>query len=236
MDVSVIVPTFNEEKYIEKCLYSIKKQDTALDYEIILVDSNSTDGTLKIAKKYANKILCIKKKGIWVGRNKGAEIAKGKVLVFVDADTQIPKNYLDVVYAVLKDKSISGLSCSFKFDKHTKSLMLIEELSNKYLLFKGTLGKGEILGFNNAVTKEIFLKAGGFPNAPLEDGVFAIKLQKYGKVIYLPEPVVITSARRFTRGNTLKAIIYYANLSLVSNLSNTPLVSLLKYKRYLPIR
>ncbi|MEM3422939.1 MAG: glycosyltransferase [Candidatus Bilamarchaeaceae archaeon] len=236
MDVSVIVPTLNEGKYLKKCLKSIRAQDTNLDYELIVVDSKSTDCTLDIAKKYADQFLSISQTGIWIGRNKGAAVAKGDVFVFVDADTQIPKNYIDVVYSVLKDKKVSGLSCAFKFDKHTKYLRLIEELSNKYLLFKGSIGKGEILGFNNAVSKSIFMKAGGFPDAPLEDGAFAIELQKHGRVVYLPEPIVITSARRFTRGNTLKSIIYYANLTVAPRFSNSPLKTLIKYKKYIPIR
>jgi len=101
----------------------------------------------------------------------------------VDADTCIPGNYVEAVHAVMREKSISGLSCAFRFDKSSRTLGAVQELSNKYLLIKGSFGKGEILGFNNAVRRETFFRTGGFPNAPLEDGAFAKKLQKAGRVM-----------------------------------------------------
>ena len=67
--VSVIVPTLNEEKYLESCLKSIKNQDYQGEYEIIVSDGGSKDKTLKIAKKYADKVITCDKKGIAYGRN-----------------------------------------------------------------------------------------------------------------------------------------------------------------------
>lgn len=235
-DVSVIVPALNEEAYLRDCLRSIADQETDLKYESIVVDGGSADKTGKIAKRYADKFLVAKRKGIWTGRNTGAKAAKGRLFVFVDADTTIPPNYIDVVHAVMRDKKISGLSCAFRFDNSTRTLKVMQELSNKYLLFKGSLGKGEILGFNNAVRRDVFFKAGGFPNAPLEDGAFAKKLYRFGRVVYLPEPDVTTSARRLEKGRALKAIVYYANLAVATDFPDLPLKSLLKYKRYLPVR
>jgi glycosyltransferase involved in cell wall biosynthesis len=236
MDVSVIVPALNEEKLLLSCLRSIKNQQTSLDYEIIVVDGKSEDNTAKIAIKYADKFIVAKRKGIAIGRNAGAKAAKGELFVFIDADTQIPSNYLDVVHAVMRNKSVLGLSCSFKFDRRSKMLDAVQELSNKYLLLKGSLGLGELLGFNNAVRRETFFRVGGFPNAPLEDSGFAKKLRKLGRVIFLPEPVVTTSARRLESSGTFKTAVYYANLGLVTEFPKIPLKSILSYKKYLPIR
>ncbi|MEM5873123.1 MAG: glycosyltransferase, partial [Candidatus Aenigmatarchaeota archaeon] len=66
--ISVIIPTYNEEKYIEDTLLSIKYQRFNYPYEIIVSDSNSKDKTIEIAKKYANKIIITKKRGISIGR------------------------------------------------------------------------------------------------------------------------------------------------------------------------
>ncbi len=235
-EISVIVPTLNEEKYLEKCLRSIVNQKTILNYELIVADGGSEDKTKEIAKKYADRFLVTKQKGIWIGRNTGAKSAKGSLFVFIDADTIIPPNYLDVVHAVMRDEELLGLSCAFRFGGSSRTLRALQELSNKYLLLKGSFGKGEILGFNNAVRKKVFFRAGGFPNAPLEDGAFARKLHRLGRVTYLPEPYVTTSARRLEKGRALKAIVYYANLSIATDFPNSPLKNLLKYKRYLPER
>lgn len=235
-DVSIIVPTLNEQGYLEPCLRAIRDQDTKLKYELIIADGGSSDKTEEIAKRYADRFLVAKRKGIWFGRNAGAKVARGNLLVFVDADTTIPQNYLDVVHAVMQDGEISGLSCAFQFDKPNRTLNALQELSNGYLLLKGSLGKGELLGFNNAVKRKIFFKAGGFPNAPLEDGAFARKLYKFGRVVFLSELRATTSARRFNGRQTLNAIVYYSNLGVATDFPDSPLKRLLKYKRYFPVR
>ncbi len=89
--ISIIIPTLNEEKYLPKLLESIKKQ-TYKDYELIVADANSTDKTRQIAKKYGCKIV---KGGLpAVGRNNGVKVAKGDILLFLDADVQFDNDFL----------------------------------------------------------------------------------------------------------------------------------------------
>ena len=61
VDVSIIVPTLNEEKFIKQCLSSIVNQQTSLDMELIVVDGQSKDKTLDIAKNYADRVIVLKK-------------------------------------------------------------------------------------------------------------------------------------------------------------------------------
>lgn len=96
---SIIVPCYNVEKYIEKCIYSLENQ-TMDNYEIILINDGSTDSTLEICKKMANnndKIIIVDKEneGLSATRNCGIEIAKGEYLVFVDSDDYIECDALD---------------------------------------------------------------------------------------------------------------------------------------------
>ncbi|MEM4634093.1 MAG: glycosyltransferase family A protein, partial [Candidatus Anstonellaceae archaeon] len=77
LDASFIVPALNEEEYIERTLRSIKNQKTSLKYELIVSDGKSKDKTMKIASKYADRLIVTSKKGIWIGRNEGAKAAKG---------------------------------------------------------------------------------------------------------------------------------------------------------------
>lgn len=237
MDVSVIVPTLNEQKHLPACLEALRKQQTKLEYEIIVSDSQSTDRTERIARRLADRFVTTPQRGIWIGRNTGAKVAKGNVLVFIDADTLVPSNYLQAIHAVVQDKTISGACCAFRFDKKIgPTLKAIEELSNAYLFAQGLRGKGEILGFNNAMRKETFRRTGGFPNKPMEDRAMARKLWKLGRVVYLPEPKVTTSARRLTKGGLLQTIAYYGNLSLITDLPSIPLDKLSFYRKYLPVR
>ena len=107
--VSVIVPIYNVEKYLEKCLDSLVNQ-TLKDIEIILVNDGSTDNSGQIAKKYANKykdkIIYLEKEngGLSDARNYGLEYAKGDYISFVDSDDYISKNlYSELVKYMEKD-------------------------------------------------------------------------------------------------------------------------------------
>ncbi len=92
--VSVIIPAYNEEKQIGKCLQSLSKQDYK-DYEIIVVDDGSTDATKSIVQRFKNvRLKTQEHNGPGTARNLGAKVAKGEILVFVDSDMIFPKNYL----------------------------------------------------------------------------------------------------------------------------------------------
>lgn len=115
--VSVVVPVFNSEKYLEKCVISILQQEYK-DLELILIDDGSTDGSGLICDKYAiedSRIKVIHKKnaGVSSARNSGIEIAKGKYIAFVDSDDYIEKNYLSTAVAKINkhdcDLYVSGI-------------------------------------------------------------------------------------------------------------------------------
>jgi uncharacterized protein (TIGR00661 family) len=91
MKISIIIPTYNEEDYLPLLLKSIKGQDFK-DYEIIVADANSEDRTRQIARNYGCKVV---EGGIpSVGRNKGAEVAQGDYLLFLDSDSILTEGYL----------------------------------------------------------------------------------------------------------------------------------------------
>lgn len=218
MDISVIVPTLNEEKYIKKCLKSIKKQKTKLDYELIVSDCKSTDRTLKIAKRYADKITIGEKKGAAYARNKGASLAEGGILIFVDADTEISPDYMESAWKKFNsDPSLAGLAYSFKFSKQTPALMFAEEITNDYLRMKSGLGRATLPGFNTCVLKNKFDKIGGYKNFLLEDTELSRELLLIGKTEYSSEIKVITSSRKLERMGLLGTLRYYFELNLIEN-------------------
>lgn len=94
--VSIIVPVYNVEKYLSKCLESLINQ-TLKDIEVICVNDGSTDNSLSILKEYANKDSRIKiidkqNEGVSVARNTGIEVATGQYLMFVDSDDYLVEN------------------------------------------------------------------------------------------------------------------------------------------------
>lgn len=96
--LSVIIPTYNEEHVIDACIESLRKQ-TLRSFEIIIVDDGSTDKTPDLIARWAaeNKSITMlrqKHKGPGEARNRGAKLAKGKILVFVDADMTFDKDFL----------------------------------------------------------------------------------------------------------------------------------------------
>lgn len=89
--ISVIIPAFNEENFLPKCLESLKKQDFK-DFEIIVVDNNSKDKTSEISKKFGVKILKEKNQGAAFAREAGFLKARGKIIATTDANTILPRN------------------------------------------------------------------------------------------------------------------------------------------------
>jgi len=107
--VSIIIPTFNSEKTIEKCLDSIKNQ-TYDNLEIIVVDKGSNDKTVEIAKRYADKIFIIDAKERSEQKNFGTKKANGKYVLFADSDMELTKKVVEeCVKLAEKDDKIGGI-------------------------------------------------------------------------------------------------------------------------------
>lgn len=115
--ITVIVPVYNVEKYLEDCIKSIINQ-TYANIEIILVDDGSTDGSLNICKQYAtedSRITIIQQEnhGVSYARNKGIEIAKGNYITFIDSDDWIEKEFIETLYNEAKEKKADVTICGY---------------------------------------------------------------------------------------------------------------------------
>ena len=101
---SVIIPTYCEEQHIERCLQSIQGQVFEKGrIETIVVDSDSPDNTRIIAREYADRVVNMRKRGVSRARNVGARIAKGELLVFLDADTVLDPAFIAEIHEMLAD-------------------------------------------------------------------------------------------------------------------------------------
>jgi len=231
MDISVVIPTWNEEKYIESCLKSIRSQDTRAEYEVIVCDARSEDRTIEIAEKYADKVVISDMRSIGIQRNLGAKQATGNYLVFIDADTVIPPNYLEKVMEKFEsDPELLGFSACFIFSKRDRKLAFIEKITNSYLDFRSKVGFAILPGFNTCVRRDIFESIGGFRDVPLEDGEFGFRMRRSGKTKYFTDFYVITSSRRLEGMGLLGTIRYYLEMDLATK--NARIGRLLTYNKY----
>jgi|TARA_B110001450_G_scaffold207694_1_gene198170 glycosyltransferase involved in cell wall biosynthesis len=118
LQISVIVPVFNREKFIGRCLRSLLSQSFGLNnFEIILVDDGSTDSTEKIYKTFSNDVTIIKLKknyGLPTALNEGIKNAKGRFIVRVDSDDYVNSEFLQVLYLFISENSeIDAVACDY---------------------------------------------------------------------------------------------------------------------------
>lgn len=118
VEVSIIIPCYNSEKTIEKCINSIKNQSFK-DFEALIIDDGSTDQTTKIIKKIIIddkrfKYYYTKNKGLSHARNYGLDRFKGKYISFVDSDDYIEEDYIRTLYQTIKENKTKISICSYK--------------------------------------------------------------------------------------------------------------------------
>src|SRR3972149_9317465 len=119
MKISVIIPTFNEEEVMGECLKSLVGQKDK-DFEVIVVDDGSTDGTLDIIKRFdvgGLELMVLKQnhKGPAAARNLGAEKSRGEILVFVDADMTFDKNFLKNLVKPILGGKVQGTFSKYEY-------------------------------------------------------------------------------------------------------------------------
>lgn len=150
--LSIIVPFYNVEKYLGKCVNSLLSQDISInEYEIILVNDGSTDGSLEIADSFAKrngnvKLFSQKNIGVGSARNKGIESADGKYLMFVDSDDYIQPNCLGSLIECMEINLLDLLR--FNYCAVNENMQIIQKTKNSTF---------SIVYNNNVVNGETFL-------------------------------------------------------------------------------
>ena len=124
--VSIIVPVYNVENYIERCLNSLVNQ-TFKDIEIITINDGSTDKSLELLNKYAKEdirisVIDLGDEGVSYCRNLGIEKANGKYIMFVDSDDWIDSSMVEVMYKKAEENNLDLVMCSYirEFKDHSK--------------------------------------------------------------------------------------------------------------------
>lgn len=202
MKISVVIPAYNEEKYLPKTLESIAGLDRKPD-EVIVIDGGSTDKTLEIAKEGGARVITVRHRGIGRARQQGLVAAKGDIVAFTDADTVVPKDWLGKIVDTLSQNNVSGMYSVYKVSDGTLLYRWIINYCNPFVFplgyFFGMLIVG---GQNMAFWRLKAIEAGGFPEEfkSVEDFEIMRRLKKVGRVIYRHDNRVISSGRRGNEG------------------------------------
>jgi glycosyltransferase involved in cell wall biosynthesis len=208
--ISVVVPAFNEEKVIGRCLKALKNQSFPQSQsEIIVVDNNSTDKTAQIARKLGARVVLEKKKGYVFALRKGCSQVKGEIIAITDADAQVHPDWLEKIFQAYKENPQAvGVGGRVLFRPRTWLSIINEPIWN----LGGWLFK-QPPGFNLSFKKEIYQKIGGFREEVNFDTDFDLcfRAKKEGSFVFLWDNPVVSSSRHF---QGLKGMLYCLKGSL----------------------
>ena len=203
---SVIVPAYNEEKYLARCLTSLQRLSAELCFETIVVDNASTDRTKEIARDQGARVVFEPRRGIARALQTGADAARGEILAFTDADTFVPADWLQkLCRPLLSDSDVVAATGPFEYYDNPTMRFLTQlwfRLAYHRVEIAATrLGRGHmtLIGTNFAVRAEILQRIGGFDTRlrVCVDQDLSRRLAALGRVVFLPELLVYTSARRY---------------------------------------
>lgn len=206
--VSVIVPFYNVENYIEKCLNSLVNQ-TLEEIEIILVNDGSKDSSAKIAKqfqeKYPNKVKYYEKQngGLGDARNFGINYATSEYIAFLDSDDYVETNMYEEMYNKAKQENADMVECDFWWEYPNKKR---EDIGREYANQKEMLYKSRVVAWNKLIKTEIYQS---HPEARFSVGLryedvegFYKILPFIKKVAYVRKPFIHYIQRQGSISNT----------------------------------
>lgn len=197
--ISVVIRTYNSEKYIKRCLDSLFKQKA--NFEVLVVDSGSTDNTLEIVSHYDLKVLMIAQKNYTPGRslNLGAGFCKGQYIIFLSSDTElISSDCLNLLTKPLQDKQIGlvyARQIPYKDSVPFEARKIIGTFGKNDKLSKSYFASNVCSAICRSLWKE-FLFNENFPVA--EDTELARRLIKNGYSIYYNAGCIVRHSHDYT--------------------------------------
>ena len=210
--ISIIIPTLNEAGILGNTLAALPVRE---DLERIVVDGGSSDSTVPLAQKIADKVLR-SAPGRATQMNAGAAVAQGEILLFLHADSRITLAGLEAVLGAMKNPDLVGGAFRLGIDSTRKVLQLIAAMANwRTQLTRIPYGDQGIF-----VRRAVFEQFGGYPDLPImEDLELGRRMKQHGRTVLLPQ-IILTSSRRWdhegawytTLRNQLFVLLYYMGL------------------------
>jgi glycosyltransferase involved in cell wall biosynthesis len=224
--ISIVIPAHNEERYLEQTLNALRHQTYGW-FEVIVVANGCTDRTKEVARGKCNRLIVLSEKGLGVARNLGARMARGELLLFLDADTILAPNALRVIAQTFSPKYAAGTVRGVPDDSRLpyRLIYALKNFVHRCSIHPGS--SGVILCW-----KDHFVRAGGFDEAlqVRENSELVKRLLRWGRYKYIGDVEATTSMRRYERCGVGRVVWLWCKLWAESLLSD------LHQKQYEPIR
>lgn len=205
--ISVVIPAYNEEKYLPICLSSLQKQ-TFRDFEVIVVDNNSTDKTAQIARSFGAKVVKEKIQGMIPARERGFKEAQAEIIARTDADSLVSPNWIERIFKTFTcNPHLVAVTGSPDFIGVNRFLYLFIKIFVDQFYFPATkilMGHWPLNGPTYAVKKSVWQKITVHFDDKLvhEDIDLSCHLAPFGEILFDPNLRVSTSFRRWNKNFT----------------------------------
>ncbi len=222
--ISVIIPVYNSERYLTKCLDSVGRQDFK-NFEVIIIDDGSTDSSIEIIKEFTNKYLNFKyiqqeNMGASAARNKGIKISKGKFISFIDSDDFVDKDFLKDMYKEALDKECDVVCCGYS-TYYPKKNIVIKDL---FMLSSGVYKPYKFLNimirdfrihytmWNKLWKRDLFENNNiEYPKMCFED------ISTVPKLIYYSNKIAVISKSYYYYTNNKDSLVHTVNVSQLND-------------------
>jgi glycosyltransferase involved in cell wall biosynthesis len=216
MKYSIIIPTLNEEKLLPGLLGSLSNQSlkSKFDYEVVVSDNGSTDGTLGIAHRLSDKVVCHEEgkiKSIAACRSNGAKCSSGSFLIFVNADVRFDvEQLLSTIEKKFAPSEYVAMTCPIKVlpDQEELRDKCFSVVCNTYYYFSNLVGLGIARGECQIIRRNVYETVGGYNEKIVagEDFELFMRIRKHGKVLFSWSATVYESPRRYHKWGYVRTI------------------------------
>lgn len=206
--ISVVIPAYNEEKYLGATLESLARQQTQRQFEVIVVNNASTDVTAQVALGFTDRLrlrlIDEPNKGRGAARATGFAAAASDILLSTDADAVVPPDWVEKLCAALTESggvAVSG-TCYINDLSWLENKIFNVVQPAAMVAHRLVFGNYWLTGSNFALYKQVYLAAGGFKTDlnSQEDAELGERVGAAGRIVFVGHVPVLVSGRRFQRG------------------------------------
>jgi glycosyltransferase involved in cell wall biosynthesis len=210
--ISVVIPAYNEARYLGACLRSLRSQTYDGSYEVIVVDNGSSDETAEVARREGARVIFEPQRGVCAARERGTKGALGDIIVSTDADALFPEDWLTKIACAFDDDAIVAVAGPVQYLSPPWWGPWYSRLQFAVIdaIFRMTGRVLYVSACNLAFRKRTWRDAGGYTTSFTQGGDeydFLRKIRPYGRIVFLSRNVVRTSSRRLHRGFFYNAFV-----------------------------